>query len=114
MLSCDSCSLLTSYGVPQIQGMFWFLCYPVIVVASWLVMEYLRYKVCYGSCISLLASYRVPQIQGNFWFLCYPVIVVAGLPRSGKKFWKMKNFPGQGKSGKSQGITFSVREILKK
>ena len=21
----------------------------------------------------------------------------AGLPRSGKKFWKMKNFPGQGK-----------------
>ena len=22
---------------------------------------------------------------------------VAGLPRSGKKFWKMKNFPGQGK-----------------
>ena len=31
----------------------------------------------------------------------------AGLPRSGKKFWKMKKFPGQ-------GITFSVREILKK
>ena len=22
---------------------------------------------------------------------------VSGLPRSGKKFWKMKNFPGQGK-----------------
>ena len=22
---------------------------------------------------------------------------IAGLPRSGKKFWKMKNFPGQGK-----------------
>ena len=21
----------------------------------------------------------------------------SGLPRSGKKFWKMKNFPGQGK-----------------
>ena len=32
---------------------------------------------------------------------------ITGLPRSGKKFWKMKNFPGQ-------GITFSVREILKK
>ena len=31
----------------------------------------------------------------------------AGLPRSGKKFWKMKKIPGQ-------GITFSVREILKK
>ena len=26
----------------------------------------------------------------------------AGLPRSGKKFWKMNNFPGQGK----------VRELL--
>ena len=24
-------------------------------------------------------------------------IILAGLPRSGKKFWKMKNFPGQGK-----------------
>ena len=22
---------------------------------------------------------------------------ISGLPRSGKKFWKMKNFPGQGK-----------------
>ena len=53
VLSCDSCSLLASYGVPQIQGMFWFLCYPVIVVASWLVMEYLRYKVCFGSCVIL-------------------------------------------------------------
>ena len=82
MLSCDSCSLLASYGVPQIQGMFWFLCYPVIVVASWLVMEYLSYKVYYGSVLScyscsLLASYGVPQIQGRLWFLCYPVIVVA-------------------------------------
>ena len=25
------------------------------------------------------------------------VMVVTGLPRSGKKFWKMKNFPSQGK-----------------
>ena len=24
-------------------------------------------------------------------------MMVAGLPRSGKKFWKMKKFPGQGK-----------------
>ena len=31
-----------------------------------------------------------------------------GLPRSGKKFWKMKK---KSRSGKSQGITFSVREI---
>ena len=53
MLSCDSGSLLVGYGVPQIQGMFWFLCYPVIVVASWLVMESLRYKVCFGSCVIL-------------------------------------------------------------
>ena len=53
VLSCDSCSLQASYGVPQIQGMFWFLCYPVIVVASWLVLEYLRYKVGYGSCVIL-------------------------------------------------------------
>ena len=82
VLSCDSCSLLARYGVPQIQGMLWFFCYPVIVVASWLVMEYLRYKVglvlvlsC-DSC-SLLASYGVPQIQDRLWFLCYPVIVVA-------------------------------------
>ena len=47
---------------------------------------------------------------------------LAGLPRSGNKFWKMKNLPGQGKvrelhlqsgkfkkneksSGKSQGIS---------
>ena len=51
VLSCDSCSLLAGYGVPQIQGMLWSLCYPVKVVASWLVMEYLRYKVCYGSCV---------------------------------------------------------------
>ena len=34
-------------------------------------------------------------------------ILYSGLPRSGKKFWKMKNFPGQ-------GITFAVREIFKK
>ena len=53
VLSCDSCSLLAGYGVPQIQGRFWFLCYPVIVVASCLAMEYLRYKVCYGSCVIL-------------------------------------------------------------
>ena len=53
VLSCDSCSLLASYGVPQIQGMLWFLCYPVIVVASWLVMEYLRYKVGFVSCVIL-------------------------------------------------------------
>ena len=25
------------------------------------------------------------------------IVMYAGLPRSGKKFWKMKNFPGQGK-----------------
>ena len=48
VLSCDSCSLLASYGVPQIQGMLWFLCYPRIVVASWLVMENLRYKINFG------------------------------------------------------------------
>ena len=24
-------------------------------------------------------------------------VIPTGLPRSGKKFWKMKNFPGQGK-----------------
>ena len=53
MLSCDSYSLLASYGVPQIQGMLVFLWYPVIVIASWLVMEYLRYKVGYGSCVIL-------------------------------------------------------------
>ena len=29
--------------------------------------------------------------------LSLPVILYTGLPRSGKKFWKMKNFPGQGK-----------------
>ena len=31
-------------------------------------------------------------------------MLIAGLPRSGKKFWKTNKFPGQGK----------VREILKK
>ena len=25
------------------------------------------------------------------------MLCITGLPRSGKKFWKMKNFPGQGK-----------------
>ena len=53
VLSCDSCSLLAIYGVPQIQGRLWFFCYPVIVAASWLVLEYLRYKVGYGSCVIL-------------------------------------------------------------
>ena len=43
VLSCDSCSLPAGYGVPQVQGMLWFLCYHVIVVASWIAMEYLRY-----------------------------------------------------------------------
>ena len=37
--------------------------------------------------------------------------IITGLPRSGKKFWKMKIFQVREKSGKSQGITFSVREI---
>ena len=53
VLSCESCSLLACYGVPQIQGRFWFLCYPVIVEAFWLVMEFLRYKVSFGL-VSLL------------------------------------------------------------
>ena len=33
-------------------------------------------------------------------FIFYVLVKVweyTGLPRSGKKFWKMKNFPGQGK-----------------
>ena len=28
---------------------------------------------------------------------------LAGLPRSGKKFWRMKNFPGQGKVREKSG-----------
>ena len=34
--------------------------------------------------------------QANTFII--PIAVqYTGLPRSGKKFWKMKNFPGQGK-----------------
>ena len=33
-----------------------------------------------------------------------------GLPRSGKKFWKMKNFPGQ---GKVRGLHFSQGNLKK-
>ena len=34
-----------------------------------------------------------------------------GLPRSGKKFWKMKNFPGQGKVRK---LHFHLGKFKKK
>ena len=44
-------------------------------------------------------------------------ILNSGLPRSGKKFWKMKNFPGQGKvrelhfqSGKSK----KMKKVMEK
>ena len=36
--------------------------------------------------------------EGWGWYLFrYLFNILTGLPRSGKKFWKMKNFPGQGK-----------------
>ena len=38
-----------------------------------------------------------PAGKGLTSWLSFVVSSVTGLPRSGKKFWKMKNFPGQGK-----------------
>ena len=40
-----------------------------------------------------------------------PASLDPGLPRSGKKFWKTKNFPGQGKSG---NYIFSQGNLKKK
>ena len=33
----------------------------------------------------------------RYQFRFHDITAIAGLPLSGKKFWKMKNFPGQGK-----------------
>ena len=42
---------------------------------------------------------------------------VSGLPRSGKNIWKMKFFPGQGKSGnfvEGQGNLELTRKVMEK
>ena len=39
---------------------------------------------------------------------------VAGLPRSGKKFWKMKNFPGQGRVRKLHFQSGRFKKKMKK
>lgn len=57
--------------------MLWFLCYPLLVVMSWIFYEYLRYKVCTGMHIkqqlSCFCSERHPaeqitlRYQVNLW-----------------------------------------------
>ena len=67
---------------------------------------------CYKlRCTSVVKSLRIILILGNcedpdkmsqpipfhLNLHCLPKYPLTGLPPSGKKFWKMKNFPGQGK-----------------
>ena len=50
----------------------------------------------------------------GFLFNC---TTVAGLPRSGKKFWKMKKFPGQGKVRElhfQSGKFKKMKKVMKK
>ena len=44
------------------------------------------------TCLLLPTEYHINALSQILYSRTY-----AGLPRSGKKFWKMKNFPGQGK-----------------
>ena len=69
-------------------------------------------------------------LKSHCWIFIKPCkhVHISGLPRSGKKFWKMKNVPGQGKvrefhfqsgkfrknekSWKSQGISKNSKKLL--
>ena len=43
-----------------------------------------------------------------------PHVYTAGLPWSGKKFWKIEIFPGQGKSGNFKFLSGKIRKNEKK
>ena len=76
-------------------------------------MEILCKSLFWYALLCVLSSYAMMLTSMRelviFCQILYLSVSKTGLPRSGKKFWKMKI----SRSGKSQGITFSVREILK-
>ena len=78
-----------------------------------------------------ILAYRLRMSYCDCWMsvVCHQQWLKTGLPRSGKKFWKMKNVPGQGKvrefnfqsgkfrknekkSWKSQGMSKISKKLL--
>ena len=51
----------------------------------------------HGLIVSAICSKGLLSFLTGFDLVCLGLPCLPGLPRSGKKFWKMKKIPGQGK-----------------